>query len=199
MKCVLCNQTLKGKRDLERHADVKHKLTMKQYHLAAGAVQEAYGGLEAFNRAMKMTGLVLMLFALAGCHSRGLDRLLGNTDPGTPYVPPHGPAADANATPVYDQATATPAQDENLIRHVIGDPSSSNFHTYVNEAWLPDRMNGIDNSMPGTGTSSILVDAWKALYRRGYADVSKLKDPGVLASNVYPIPVYQDDRTRWGV
>lgn len=143
--------------------------------------------------------LAVVGLSLAGCNSRGLDRLLGNGDSGTLYTPPMGPAADANAVPVYDQTTATTAQDDNLISKVIGTPGTANFNTYVNETWLPDRMNGIHNLMPGGGYSSILVDAWKALYRRGYADVSKLNDPAVIHSNVYTVPVYQDSAGRWNL
>lgn len=90
MKCVLCTSfTSKTNADWIRHLDVVHHLTQKQYSIAAGAVQKAYGGLEAFQRAAKMAGLVLMLAMSVGC--RGVDRLLGNDDK-DPAVPPAGPA-----------------------------------------------------------------------------------------------------------
>lgn len=148
---------------------------------------------------LKIVLLAAFLPLLVGCHSNGLNKLLGNDDPGTPYTPPHGPDAVANAVPIYDQTTATAAQDDNLILHTLGTPGTASFNAYVNETWLPQRMNGVSNSMPGVGISSILVDAWKALYRRGYADVSKLNDPAVIHSNVYPVPVYQDNAARWGL
>lgn len=78
MKCVLCGYQMRGKPDLKRHADVAHKLIMAQYHVAAKAVQQAYGGLDAFRAAMKTASLVLFLSLMVGC--RGVDRLLGQND-----------------------------------------------------------------------------------------------------------------------
>src|SRR5262249_35291666 len=151
----------------------------KQYHLAAKAVHEAYGGLEAFQRAMKMAALVIILACSVGC--RGVERLIGGStqDEGTPYIPPHGPLAEQNVVPVYDQATATPAQKEDWTRRVIGDPASANFQTYIAQPWLINNLNGHHNMMlnPPVGMNSILVDTWKALARQQYVDNSKLEHP----------------------
>lgn len=146
---------------------------------------------------------ILMTLALAftvGCQSRGLNRLLHGPDKveGTPYVAPVG---DLNATPIYDQATATPQQDDALIARLVGtNPADHTFQLYIHEPWIPQRLNGVHNlAANAKGYSSILVDMWKALYRRGYCDVSLLNDPSIIHSNAYPVPVYQDDRNRWGL
>lgn len=84
MKCVLCKQTLRGEPDLKYHADVKHKLTLEQYRMAAKAVAPAVRQINAVNAALISSGLkkaglvVLALMLLGGC--RGVDRLLGNND-----------------------------------------------------------------------------------------------------------------------
>lgn len=143
--------------------------------------------------------LVVAALALIGCNSRGVDRLLyGSThDEGTPYHPPYGPDADGNVAPLYDQAAATPEQDERLIRETIGTPGTDIFNEYTQSPWLVDRMNGINPIRAGGGTSSVLVDAWKALFRQGYCDSMKLTNPAILRSNRYPIAVYQDTRAGW--
>lgn len=148
---------------------------------------------------MKTLLMTLALMLAVGCQSRGLNRLLHGPDKveGTPYVAPVG---DLNATPIYDQTTATVQQDDALIARMVGSPSDPTFQIYVHEPWLPLRMNGVHNLAANSkGYSSILVDSWKAIYRRGYADASLLEDPSVIHSNRYPVPVYQDDAGRWGL
>lgn len=149
---------------------------------------------------MKLKLMLALLTPLCvGCQSRALDRLLHGPDKvqGEAYNPPKG---DLSAQPLYDQSAASAAQDDRVIARLFGSPSDINFQTYIHEKWLPDWMNGHHNLANGsTGVSSILVDGWKALYRRGYVDISKLNDPNIIHTNVYPVPVYQDDRTRWGL
>jgi len=140
--------------------------------------------------------LISLIFG--GC--RGLDRLLGeNSDKseGMQYVTPAG---DSNVTPIYDQSAATVTEDENLIRKVIGDPTADSFKAYVADPRLVDLMNGKHNlGASSTAYSSIFIDSIKALFRRGYVNSLALNDPGVITSNTYPVPVYQDTPSRWGL
>jgi len=97
MKCVLCKTTLRGKYEIERHAEVKHKLTLDQYRMAVKAVAPAVQSINAMNAALISSGLrkaglvALAMFLMSGCHSRGLDRLLGKSDDSVPTVAPSAP------------------------------------------------------------------------------------------------------------
>lgn len=201
MKCQLCkNFKARGKADLDHHIEAFHKLTPEGYRLAVNTLRAPLAGLSAMQRAMKIVFLVSLMAVGVGC--RGVERLIGGSteDEGTPYIPPHGPLAEQNVVPVYDQVTATQPEDELLVQRVIGDPSAPGFQAYVSSPWLVDRLNGIHNLMlnPAIGYNSVTVDSWKALARLGYIDNSKLTNVANLRQNSYPVPVYQGDKAVWG-
>jgi len=80
-KCGLCKFTPKGKRDMERHITVVHKLDQKGYEMAVAAVRRALTGIGMVNSAMRKAGMLvvaMLALTLGGC--RGVDRLLGQND-----------------------------------------------------------------------------------------------------------------------
>lgn len=61
-------------------------------------------------------------------------------------------------------------------------------------------MNGVHNMAAGSkGLSSAIIDSYKAMFRLGLLDASKLKNPDIIWSKEYPVPVYQDDMSRWNI
>lgn len=142
----------------------------------------------------------LVLPFLGGCHSKLLPG--GGDEYHLDPVWTAGPAVGSSGvTPTYDQASATPAQDQALIASIVNstDPQKVKiFDDFIaNQKTSPfpnmyDLMNGKHNwVLPHKGINSIQIDMMKALFRLGRLDQAELDDVSIIHNNVYPVPVYQ--------